>query len=70
MRSKLHCSIHSLARQYVAELVNHVPLTPRRKSKLENRRFHNLELVAVALKEIFDINIAEGLAPEVGDSPS
>ena len=54
----------SLVGQYVAQLIRLVPLTRARKSKLENRRFQNLKMVADELKGIFDIDIVEGVKPE------
>lgn len=50
--------------RYVGELTRQVPLTQRRINRLENKRFHNLESVAGELKEIFDIDIFDGLTPE------
>ena len=47
--------------QYVQQLVHHVPMTPARRNRLEKRRFHNLQSVATDLKEIFDIDILDGL---------
>jgi hypothetical protein len=54
----------SLAGRYVEQLTRQVPLTQRRRNKLENRRFHNLGLVAKELKEIFDIDILEALCTD------
>jgi len=50
--------------RYVEQLVHQVPLTQGRRNRLENRRFHNLAVVAGELKEIFDIDILDGLKPE------
>ena len=50
--------------RYVEQLTRQVPLTQGRRNKLENRRFHNLNLVAEGLKEIFDIDILAGVSPE------
>src|SRR6266404_3107342 len=47
----------SAAGRYVEELIRQVPLTERRRNRLENRRFHNPGLLAEDLKEIFDIDI-------------
>ena len=47
--------------QFVAQLLNHVPMTPGRRSRFENRRFHNLRSVSADLNEAFDINILDGL---------
>jgi len=52
----------SFVGQYVKQLVR-IPMTPARKNRLENRRFHNLESVAAELKEIFDIDIFGRLEP-------
>jgi hypothetical protein len=51
----------SFVSQYVKQLVSRVPLTPARRNRLEARSFHNLQLVAAELKEIFDIDILDGL---------
>lgn len=51
----------SFVGQYVEQLVQHVPSTPARRNRLEKRRFHNLQAVATDLKEIFDIDILDGL---------
>lgn len=51
----------SLVGQYVQQLVRRIPLTQSRKNKLENKRFHNLQAVANELKDIFDIDILDGL---------
>ena len=55
----------SFVSQYVKQLVKRIPLTPARRNRLENGRFRNLQLVATELKETFDIDILEGLEPEV-----
>jgi hypothetical protein len=54
----------SFVSQYVKQLVKRIPLTPARRNRLENGRFHNLQVVATELKETFDIDILEGLAAE------
>ncbi len=51
----------SLVGHYVNQLVQQVPMTTSRKSRLKDRRFHNLELVAGELKGIFDIDILDGI---------
>jgi endogenous inhibitor of DNA gyrase (YacG/DUF329 family) len=51
----------SFVGQYVKQLVQRIPMTPARRNRLENGRFHNLRLVATELKETFDINILDGL---------
>ncbi|MBI3477127.1 MAG: hypothetical protein HY010_15450 [Acidobacteria bacterium] len=51
----------SFVGQYAAQLVNLVPLTPGRRNRLTERRFHNLENVAADIKEIFDIDILDGI---------
>jgi hypothetical protein len=50
--------------RYVEQLILQVPLTQARKNRMENKRFHNLALVAGELKEIFDIDILDGLKTE------
>lgn len=60
----LVAAFDSLVGRYAEQLTRQVPLTKGRRNKLENRRFHNLGLVAKDLKEIFDIDILEGLSAE------
>jgi hypothetical protein len=52
----------SFVGQYVKQLVR-IPMTPARRNRLENARFHNLQSVATELKAIFDIDILEGIEP-------
>jgi len=54
----------SFVSQYVKQLVQHVPLTPARRNRLEKVRFHNLQLVAAELRQTFDIDILDGLAAD------
>jgi hypothetical protein len=54
----------SFAGVCVTQLVQHVGMTPARRNRLENRRFHNLQSVAADLKEILDINILDGMKTE------
>jgi hypothetical protein len=54
----------SFVGQYVKQLIQRVPMTPARKARLENGRFHNLQSVATQLKEVFDISILDGLNPD------
>ena len=51
----------SLVGRYVGQLIRQIPLTQSRKNRLENRRFHNLQHVATELKDIFDIDILDGV---------
>lgn len=53
----------SFVGQYVNQLLQ-LPMTSVRKSRLEKRRFHNLQSVATDLKEILDIDILDGLTVE------
>lgn len=54
----------SFVGQHVTQLVHHVPMTRKRRSQLESRRFHNLQSVACELNEMFDIDILHGLTPD------
>jgi hypothetical protein len=54
----------SFVGQFVAQLVQHVPMTPARTNRLEKRRYHNLQLVATDIREIFDIDILDGIKPD------
>lgn len=47
--------------QYAKQLAELVAMTPRRKNRLEKRRFHNLEELGVTLKDWFDIDIHKGV---------
>lgn len=49
---------------YVAQLVQHVPMTPRRRGRFDGRRFHDLRSVAADLREASDIDVLVGLTPE------
>jgi hypothetical protein len=53
----------SLAGQYVTQLVRRVPLTPARRSRVGGP-YHNLQRVAEALKEVFGIDITDGMGPD------
>jgi len=52
----------SFVSDYVKHLIR-IPMTPSRRKRLENRRFHNLQSVAADLQEIFDIDLFRGLEP-------
>lgn len=52
---------------YVAQLLQHVPMTPKRRGRFDGRRFHDLRSVAADLKEAFDIDVLAGLSPEEFD---
>ena len=54
----------SFVGQYVTELLRHIPLTPGRRNRLTERRFHNLGQVAAELRETFDIDIFDGIDAE------
>jgi hypothetical protein len=54
----------SFVGQYVRQLVRRVPLTPARRNRLENGRFHNLQMVAAELKDTFDVDILDGFKPD------
>jgi hypothetical protein len=51
----------SFVGQYVNQLVKRVPMTLARRNRLVNGRFHNLKLTADELKEIFGIQLLDGL---------
>lgn len=51
----------SLAGRYAGQLLTFVPVTPARRARFENRRFHHLESVARDFREVFDIDILAGL---------
>jgi len=52
---------------YVKQLAEHTDMTPARRRRLENRRFHNLKSVAADLRDIFDIDILDGMKPDEVD---
>lgn len=49
----------TMAEQYANQLVEHVPLSARRKAMFEGR-FHDLRRCAEAFKSVFDIDLLEG----------
>jgi hypothetical protein len=51
----------SFVGQYVRELVRHVPLTPSRRNRLQNSRFHNLSQTREELRSTFDIDLFCGI---------
>jgi len=52
----------SFVGQYADQLVKRVPMTPRRKTRLEKVRFHDFQTVERDMREMFDINVAKDLA--------
>ncbi|MCG3113215.1 MAG: hypothetical protein MCM46_15475 [Candidatus Manganitrophus sp. SB1] len=54
----------SLAGHYMRELVLRIPMTPRRKVRLEKMRFHNLKVVSQEFKNVFDIDLLTGMTPD------
>ena len=53
----------SYACKYVEQLVNFIPITPARKSRVSEVRFHNLDKIAPDINEIFGIDIFRGVSP-------
>jgi len=51
----------SFVGQYVRELLRRVPMTRGRINRLQNMRFHNVNLVRDELKNTFDIDIFNGV---------
>lgn len=51
----------SFVDQMVGELLAFVPMTRKRRSRLERRSFHDFSEVSEVLKEVFDIEIASGI---------
>jgi len=51
----------SLVGRLSKELIQHVSITAARRAKFDNRRFHNLRTVATDLKDVFDIDILDGV---------
>jgi hypothetical protein len=54
----------SFVGQYVQELVRRVPMTKSRINRLENSRFHNINLVRDELRNTFDIDVFDGIETE------
>jgi len=54
----------SFVGRYVKLLLELVPLMSSRRKRLENKRFHNLRSVDTGLKEIFGIDILDGLSSD------
>lgn len=50
--------------QYVEQLLKRVPMTPQRRARVANRRFHDFQSVEHDMREIFDIEVADGLSEE------
>jgi hypothetical protein len=48
-------------RQYLRQLLRHVPMTPGRKARMEKMYCHNLETAHQQIHSVFDINILQGL---------
>jgi hypothetical protein len=59
----------SLTAQYIRQLVQLLPMTPRRKARFEKMRFHNLKMVSAEIKTVFDIDILEGMKADDIESP-
>ena len=54
----------SCAGKYVDQLLKHIPLTPKRKNRIERIPFHNLETFQIEFESIFGIDILKGLTSE------
>lgn len=54
----------SFAGQYAKQLLARVPLTPARKGRLERAHFHNLGTASEMFRNIFDIDILNGMNDE------
>lgn len=52
------------AKKYVEQLIKHVPMTTARRNRIKDKLFHNLEARSDDIKEVFGIDILEGLKPE------
>src|SRR5260370_11898513 len=50
----------TMAQQYTKQLIEYVPLTPRRKGKFQGR-FHDLRRAADDFAAVFDIRLLDGL---------
>lgn len=57
----------SFCGQYLRQLVRRIPVTPKRKARLDRLLFHSLKAAATELVEAFDIDLLEGLKPEQVD---
>ena len=51
----------TVARKYVDQLVRRVPMTNRWRNRVKGQLFHNLKARAADLKEVFGIDILDGL---------
>ena len=54
-------SFDSFVSQYAKQLAEHVPMTERRKMRLLEHSFHNLEDVRETFKNWFDIDVCKGM---------
>jgi hypothetical protein len=52
----------SLAGRYVEQLLASVAMTPGRRERLGRIRFHNISVTATELKQVFDIDILDGVS--------
>jgi hypothetical protein len=54
-------SFDSLVAQYAKQLAEHVPMTERRKNRLQEHTFHKLEDVREIFRNWFDIDVCNGM---------
>lgn len=53
-----------IATQYAGQLTRRVPLTPARRAALERGPYHNIERVIGAFKEVFGIDLTDGMSAD------
>lgn len=54
----------SAARDYVVQLISHVPMKASRRNQLERLLFHNLDKFEKLLSDCFDINLLQGMTAD------
>ena len=54
----------SLAAQYAKQLLDRVPLTPARRTRIEKSHFHSLDKACEIFHNVFDIDILKGLSEQ------
>jgi hypothetical protein len=55
-------SFDTFVAQYATQLAHLVPLTSRRKNRLQKKRFHNLQELSDTLENWFDIKVCAGIS--------
>lgn len=54
----------SVAAQYASQMIQHVPLTPARRAKIDRGPYHNIQRVIESFRDVFDINLVAGMSDD------